>query len=193
MAELPKRKAGPQFADEFVDIADDSFNQKAVSGELTVREAISRVAKNINQKNITRMEKYHPNLSSLFPILDEFAKPSVTKPLLQKRKKTEPKIDFNILDSGDIRISKTSTSGPSSKQMGMANKSDINKLFSDGKITEKQKDKALEAIKNRPKPRMKQIAPDSDIKIKPRMKPPVKFIISFLLFVFISLVIWFLF
>ena len=28
----------------------------------------------------------------------------------------------------------------------------------------------LEAIKNRPKPRMKQIAPDSDIKIKPRMK-----------------------
>jgi len=88
----------------------------------------------------------------------------------RSREKTEPKTDFKILKSGDIRISVTSTSGPSSKQMGMANKSDINKLFSDGEITEKQKDKALEAIKNRPKPRMKQIAPDSDIKIKPRMK-----------------------
>lgn len=89
---------------------------------------------------------------------------------LSKRKKTKPKLDFNILESGDITISKTSTSGPASKKIGMANKSDVNILFSDGKITEKQKDKALEAIKNRPKPRMKQIAPDSDIKIKPRMK-----------------------
>ena len=89
---------------------------------------------------------------------------------LSKIKKTEPKIGFNILESGDISISKTSTSGPSSKQIGMANKSDVNKLFSDGKITEEQKNTALEAIKNRPKPKIKQIAPDSDIKIKPRMK-----------------------
>ena len=88
----------------------------------------------------------------------------------QKRKKTEPKIDFNILENGDIRISTTSTSGPASKQIGMANTSDVNKLFSDGKITEEQKDNALKAIKNRPKARMRKIAPDSDIKIKPRMK-----------------------
>ena len=87
-----------------------------------------------------------------------------------KRKKTEPKIDFSILDNGDIRITTTSTSGPASKKIGIANKSDVNKLFSDGKITEKQKNKALEAIKNRPKARMRQIAPDSDLKIKPRLK-----------------------
>ena len=89
---------------------------------------------------------------------------------LSKIKKTEPKIGFNILESGDISISKTSTSGPSSKQIGMANKSDVNKLFSDGKITEEQKNTALEAIKNRPKAKMKQIAPDSNNKITPRMR-----------------------
>ena len=87
-----------------------------------------------------------------------------------ERKKTKPKINFNILESGDIRITTTSTSGPASKQIGMATKSDVNTLFSDGKITEEQKNKALEAIKSRPKPRMKKIAPDSNIKIKPRMK-----------------------
>jgi len=89
-----------------------------------------------------------------------------------ERKKTKPKIDFNILESGDIRITTTSTSGPASKKIGMANKSDVNKLFSDGKITEEQKNKALEAIKSRPKARMRKIAPKSKLVdgIKPRMK-----------------------
>ena len=70
MAELPKRKAGPQFADEFVDIADDVFNQKAVSGELTVREAISRVAKNINQKTEQGRTNYNRTVN-LIGILKE--------------------------------------------------------------------------------------------------------------------------
>ena len=89
-----------------------------------------------------------------------------------ERKKTKPKINFNILESGDIRITTTSTSGPASKKIGMANKSDVNKLFSDGKITEEQKNKALEAIKNRPKARIKKIAPKPKTAngITPRMK-----------------------
>ena len=87
-----------------------------------------------------------------------------------KRKKTEPKINFNILESGDIRITTTSTSGPASKQIGMATKSDVNTLFSDGKITEEQKNKALEAIKSRPKARMKKIAPKTGDGVTPRMR-----------------------
>ena len=87
-----------------------------------------------------------------------------------ERKKTKPKINFNILESGDIRITTTSTSGPASKQIGMATKSDVNTLFSDGKITEEQKNKALEAIKSRPKARMKKIAPKTGDGVTPRMR-----------------------
>ena len=87
-----------------------------------------------------------------------------------ERKKTKPKINFNILESGDIRITTTSTSGPASKKIGMANKSDVNKLFSDGKITEEQKNKALEAIKSSPNPRMKKIAPKTGDGVTPRMR-----------------------
>ena len=87
-----------------------------------------------------------------------------------ERKKTKPKIDFSILENGDIRITTTSTSGPASKKIGMANKSDVNKLFSDGKITEEQKNKALEAIKSRPKARMKKIAPKTGDGVTPRMR-----------------------
>ena len=87
-----------------------------------------------------------------------------------ERKKTKPKINFNILESGDIRITTTSTSGPASKQIGMATKSDVNTLFSDGKITEEQKNKALEAIKSRPKARMKKKAPKTGDGVTPRMR-----------------------